>query len=92
VLYYEGLTSDCPDANDRLHTFVLEGVPETARRLERLGIGYAFHLQTRQSEANGILYRLTEDAAAIVTDDYPAFTPSEIRVAYHAVDSSCVVP
>ena len=33
VLVYEGLTSTYRQATDRVHTFLLEGVPETARRL-----------------------------------------------------------
>jgi Deoxyribodipyrimidine photolyase len=65
-----------------------------------LGIGYVFYPRRRRSEANDILYRLAERAACVVTDDYPAFiaaannrlVPSKVDVAYHAVDSSCVVP
>ncbi len=30
MLFYEGVTCSYPHANDRLHTFILEGVPETA--------------------------------------------------------------
>ena len=30
VLFYEGLTCSYPYANDRLHTFLLEGVAENA--------------------------------------------------------------
>ncbi len=45
VLFYEGLTCSYPHASDRLHTFILEGVPDTARRLRKLGIGYVFHLR-----------------------------------------------
>ena len=48
VLFYEGLTCSYPHANDRFHTFLLEGVPETARRLQTLGIGYVFHLRRRR--------------------------------------------
>ena len=100
VLYYEGLTCDYPYASDRLHTFILEGVPETARRLLRLGIGYVFYLRKRHADPNDILYRVAADAAAVVTDDYPAFiirqhnstVPGKLGVPYHVVDSSCVIP
>ncbi len=100
VLYYEGLTCDYPYANDRLHTFILEGVPETARRLARLGIGYCFYPRRRRSDANDILYRLAAGAACVVTDDYPTFlarrhnatVPARLAVRCEAVDSSCVVP
>jgi deoxyribodipyrimidine photo-lyase len=100
VLYYEGLTCSYPYANERLHTFILEGVPETERRLRKLGIGYLFYLHRRNSDPNDVLYRLAQDAAVIVTDDYPTFiaarnnsrAPAKVDRAYHAVDSSCVVP
>ncbi len=100
VLFYEGLTCTYPYANDRLHTFILQGVPETRKRLAARGIGYAFYLRRRKSDANDVLYRLAGHAAIVVTDDYPAFiaaahnarVPGKIGVAYFAVDSSCIVP
>jgi deoxyribodipyrimidine photo-lyase len=100
VLYYEGLTCSYPFASDRFHTFILEGVPETARRLARLGIGYTFYLRKRRSDPNDVFYRLAANAAAVVTDDYPVFVnqrhnasvPAKVGVAMHAVDSSCIVP
>jgi deoxyribodipyrimidine photo-lyase len=100
VLFYEGLTCTYPYASDRFHSFILEGVPETARRLKRLGIGYVFYLRRRRSDPNEVLYRLAADAAAVVTDDYPVFVakehnasvPGKIGLAMWAVDSSCIVP
>jgi deoxyribodipyrimidine photo-lyase len=100
VLFYEGLGRTYPYANDRLHTFILEGVPDTAKELKNLGIGYLFYSRRRSSDANDILYRLAAKAACVVTDDYPTFiaatnnrvVPPKLDVAYHAVDSSCVVP
>ncbi len=100
LLFYEGLTCSYPFANDRFHTFLLEGVPETSRRLSKLGIGYVFHLRKRKSDPNDALYGLAADAAAVVTDDYPTFiapthnasVPSKLPVPYYAVDSSCIVP
>jgi deoxyribodipyrimidine photo-lyase len=100
VLFYEGLTCSYPFANDRFQAFVLEGVPDTERRLAELGIGYIFYLRRTLSDPNDVLYKLAEDAAAIVTDDFPTFVasqhnssaPSKLRVPYYAVDSSCIVP
>jgi deoxyribodipyrimidine photo-lyase len=100
VLYYEGLTCSYPHANDRFHTFILEGVPETADRLRALGIGYVFYLRRKTFDPDDVLYRLAADAAVVITDDYPAFVaavhnarvPEKIGVAYYAVDSSCIVP
>jgi deoxyribodipyrimidine photo-lyase len=100
VLVYEGLTCSYRQANDRMHTFVLEGVPETERRLAARGIGYCFYLRRRKTDANDILYRLAADAACVVTDDYPVFiaaehnrsVPQKLDIAYEVVDSSCIVP
>lgn len=100
VLYYEGLTCTYRQANNRLHTFILENVPETARRLQQDGIGYCFYLRRRRTDDNSVLYRLASRAALVVTDDYPVFVaarhnssvPEKIGVFYVAVDSSCVVP
>ncbi len=100
LLVYEGLTYDYPYASDRLHTFLLEGAPDTARRLRSLGIGYIFYLRRRYSDPNDILYRLARRARAVVTDDYPTFVarvhnaraPQRLDAPYIAVDSSCVVP
>src|SRR5690242_13512253 len=64
VLYYEGLTCDYPYANDRLHTFILEGVPDTAAALKRLGIGYVFYLRRTRADRNDVLYDLAKRAAA----------------------------
>ena len=100
VLYYEGLTCTYEYSNDRLHTFILEGIPETARRLRKAGIGYAFYLRKTRADPNHALYDLAKRAAAVVTDDYPTFiarqhnshVPPKLDIAYYVVDSSCIVP
>ncbi|HEX4169818.1 MAG TPA: deoxyribodipyrimidine photo-lyase [Bryobacteraceae bacterium] len=100
VLYYEGLTCTYEYANDRLHTFILQGVEETAKRLKKAGIGYVFYLRRKKADRNDVLYELAKKAAAVVTDDYPTFiarqhnsrVPDKLDVSFYAVDSSCVVP
>jgi deoxyribodipyrimidine photo-lyase len=100
VLVYEALTCTYEYANDRLHTFILEGVPENARRLQKAGMGYVFYLRRTLKDANNTFYEVAKDAAAIVTDDYPAFiarthnasVPGRVDAAYYVVDSSCIVP
>jgi len=100
VLFYEGLTCTYQYANDRLHTFVLEAVPETAKRLKKAGIGYVFYLRKTRQSPNDIFYQLAKNAAAVVTDDYPTFiarhnnqsVPKKLDIAYYIVDSSCIVP
>ena len=100
LLVYEGLTCTYKHANDRLHTFLLEGVPHTAKELKRRRIGYFFYLRGRRADPNDILYRLAANARCVVTDDYPRFiaaahnqsVPEKIGIPYFAVDSSCIVP
>lgn len=100
LLVYEGVTCTYPYASDRFHTFLLEGVPDTAARLAKRGIGHVFHLRKRRADPNDALYRLAADAALLVTDDYPvsiaathnANVPQRIGIPYFAVDSSCIVP
>ncbi|HEX4769477.1 MAG TPA: deoxyribodipyrimidine photo-lyase [Bryobacteraceae bacterium] len=100
VLFYEGLSCTYPGANDRIHTFLLEGVPETAKRLRKAGIGYCFNLRKKKEDPGDALEQVSKRAAAVVADDYPTFyprllnarVPKEVDVAYYAVDSSCVVP
>ena len=100
VLFYEGLTCSYPYASDRFHTFVLEGVPDTADRLAALGVGYVFYLRRLPSDTNDVLYRMADRAAAVVTDDYPTFVTARhnprvaarLPVAFYTVDASCVVP
>jgi len=100
VLLYEAVTCAYPYASDRFHTFLLEGVEETARRAARRGLGYQFYLRKTRADANDVLYRLAKDAALVVSDDYPTFVaaahnasvPAKLGVAYVVVDASCVVP
>jgi deoxyribodipyrimidine photo-lyase len=100
LLVYEALTCSYPYANDRMHTFVLEGVPENARRMRALGAGYVFYLRRRKTDPNDLLYRAAERAAAVVTDDYPTFVAAKhnpsaaakVACPYIVVDSSCIVP
>ncbi len=100
VLFYEGLTFAYQYANSRLHTFMLEAVPETAKRLKKAGIGYLFYMRHNAGDPENVFQEVAKDAAAVVADDYPAFRPRDLNarvpqtldVAYYVVDSSCVVP
>ncbi|MGC8792659.1 MAG: deoxyribodipyrimidine photo-lyase [Bryobacteraceae bacterium] len=100
LLFLESLDCEEPGANDRLFTFALEGVPETARRVRELGAAYLFWLRRHPSEPADIVERLAAQAAAVVTDDWPLDPvrrrsrelADRVQVACYAVDASCVVP
>jgi deoxyribodipyrimidine photo-lyase len=100
LLVYEGLDCVYPAANDRLHSFVLENVPDMESGVHALGAGYLFHARRNAGDPKDLLYRLAARAACVVSDDYPTFVaaahnrrvPERIGVAYRVVDSSCIVP
>jgi deoxyribodipyrimidine photo-lyase len=100
LLVYEGLTCSYPYANDRIHTFMLENVPEFAEAVRKLGAGYCFYPRRKRSDPNDVVYRLAGEAALLITDDYPTFIPArhnasvppKLDVACRAVDASCIVP
>lgn len=100
LVVYEGLKFYYPWANDRLHTFILEGVEEKRAAFESRGIRYVFYLQENERSPKQIVARIAKDAALIVTDDYPAFIiphhneviANKAPVAVHAVDSCGVIP
>ncbi len=94
VLFAEGLNRQRPFPSERFDNFILDGVADNAKSAAKLGIGYEF------SDAKAALYRWAKNAAAIVTDDFPAYivrdhnsrVPPKIGIPYYAVDSSCIVP
>jgi deoxyribodipyrimidine photo-lyase len=100
LLVYEGLTFAYKGASDRMHTFLLEAVPDTAKALRSLSVGYFFYLRATSEDPDDLLYRLAAKARCVVTDDYPVFiaarhnkhVPKKIGVPFIAVDSSCIVP
>ncbi|MEI9815290.1 MAG: deoxyribodipyrimidine photo-lyase [Acidobacteriota bacterium] len=100
VLVYEGLTCAHRWANTRFHQFIREGVEDNAKQAKELGLGYLFYDRARREDRDDALYRLSEHAALLVTDDYPGYlarhynatVPAKIGVPYYVVDASCIVP
>jgi deoxyribodipyrimidine photo-lyase len=100
LVVYEGLKYYYPWANDRIHTFILEGVSENRKSFERLDIRYVFYLQRNRSDPEDIVAKLARDAALLVTDDYPCFIIPEhnrriaerLKIPVYAVDSNGMIP
>lgn len=100
LVVYEGLKFYYPWANDRLHTFILEGVEEKRAAFEKMGIRYVFYLQNNKSAPQQVVAKLAKDAALIVTDDFPCFIipdhnkaiVEKARIPVYAVDSNGVIP
>ena len=72
-LVYHGIREDYPYASDRLHHFLVGASATLEQGLERRGIGSATYLSRPSHEERGLVYRLAEDAACVVTDDQPLF-------------------
>src|SRR5678815_5703626 len=100
LVVYEGLKFYYPWANDRIHTFILEGVAEKRDEFERRGIRYLFYLQRNENDPRNTVAHLAADAALLVTDDYPCFIipkhnqrlVEKVDIPVFAVDSNGVVP
>jgi len=100
LVVYEGLKYYYPWANDRIHTFILEGVEEKRAEFEKLGIKYFFYLQPDETFPKNTIAELAKDACLIVTDDFPCFIiPGHNRriaerasIPVYAVDSNGIIP
>jgi deoxyribodipyrimidine photo-lyase len=100
LVVYEGLKYYYPWANDRLHTYILEGVEEKRAAFKRQGIRYVFYLQRNERDPRDTVARLSRDAAVVVTDDFPCFIIPEhnrklverANAPVYAVDSNGIIP
>ncbi|GAC1658811.1 MAG: deoxyribodipyrimidine photolyase [Gemmatimonadaceae bacterium] len=100
VVIHQGLDPTYEHASDRIHTFVLEGAREIARRSRTLGYHYQFTLRHQRSEDGLEVERLAARAYLVVTDLFPTAGVLERtqRLAARApcrvvmVDSAGVVP
>ena len=100
VVAYQGLRPDYPGANDRLHTFILEGAFDLRRSLAKKKILHLFHLERRPSAASGLIASLAREAALVVTDHFPVFIVNgqaralarSLERPVASVESSCIVP
>lgn len=100
LVVYEGLKFYYPWASDRIHTYILEGVAEKKLEFEKLGIRYLFYLQRNSSDPKQTVARLCQDAALLVTDDFPCFIIPEHNkiiaekalIPIYAVDSNGMIP
>ncbi len=100
LVVYEGLKYYYPWANDRLHTFILEGVEEKRAVFARRGIRYVFYLQRHARDPRHTVARLAREAALIVTDDFPCFIipghnrriTRQVDIPVYAVDANGIIP
>ena len=71
VVVYEGLRPDYPSANDRIHSFVMDGMRDNAEDAALRGVRYVSFVPRTPADARGVLRRLARRARFVVTDEFP---------------------
>lgn len=100
VVIYDTLRPDYPEANDRIHTFVLQSVAGQYAAAAARGLRYHFFLPRATDEADAAIALLASRARVVVTDEFPTATARKhtalLRAAtsapIHLVDGNGVLP
>lgn len=100
VVVYESIRPDYRSANERIHTFVLDGVRKSIADAAERGLRYIFYLPRKADEARGVVRRLASRARMVVTDEFPTFIVREQTrrfcasspVAVYLVDGNGILP
>jgi deoxyribodipyrimidine photo-lyase len=100
LVILEALRSGYPWASDRLHRFVLDGMADNARRLERRPVSYYPYVEPVLDAGKGLLVALAARACVVITDDFPAFmlprmvgaAARQLPVHLEQVDSNGLLP
>jgi len=83
-------------ANDRIHTFVIQGMLANRKLFEESNVTYIPYVETKPNEAKGLLAKWMEYADALVIDEYPVYFPKKViqsavrigKCEIHLVDSN----
>ncbi len=100
ILVLEALRAGYPHASDRLHSFVLQGMADSARTYADAGVGYHPYVEPAPGAGRGLLAALASRACAVVTDDAPFFflprmlaaAAERLPVRVEAVDGNGLLP
>lgn len=100
LIVLEALRCDYKWASDRLHGFVIQGMADNQLALADRPALYYPYLERSRGEGSGLLQALAEQAAVIITDDFPAFflprmlelAARNVEVRMEAVDSNGLYP
>lgn len=100
VLVYHGLDNRYPYASHRLHRFILEASQSLAEQVEARGLRFCRYVRRPEKLEEGLVYRLAERAALLVTDDMPTYVArwqadrvaARTTIPLLAVDAACLVP
>ena len=100
ALVYHGLRYDYPHASTRLHSFILGASKEMALALRERGIACIQHVVRPSRIVKGLVYKLAEPAACVITDAHATFVgrwqadqfATKSKRAVLAVDATRLVP
>jgi len=100
LVVLEALRVGYPHANDRLHTFILQGMAENARRFRGSAVCYYPYVEAIAGAGKGLVEALAAKASVVVVDDWPCFfvprmqaaLVSRVEVLVEAVDSNGLYP
>lgn len=100
LVVLEALKVDYPFASDRLHRFVIEGMADNRSALHGSPATYFPYVEPAPGAGRGLLDRLAEEAAVVVTDLFPCFflpdvvrrAGGRLRVRLEAVDGNGLLP
>ncbi len=73
LLVFEPLRCGYRWASDRLHTFVLHGMVDNAKRCADAEVTYLPYVEPSLGAGKGLLQALAAKACVVVTDDFPCF-------------------
>lgn len=91
LVVYEGLRMDYPWNSKRIHKFILEGMIDNSKEAVRISANYWCFVETPKNPARGLLKKISQDAAVIITDDFPCFIiPEQIAKLSEKVDCQLV--
>ena len=87
-------------ASDRIHHFVVQGMAENAKRLERKPALYYPYVEPGEGAGRGLLAELARRACVVVSDDFPCFflprmlksAVNQVPVHFEVVDSNGLLP
>lgn len=87
-------------ANDRIHTFVLQGMIDNRKLFESSAVTYVPYVETNKAQAGGLLRSFSKDAVAVVIDDFPTYMPRDVarrakklvQCSVQCIDSNGIVP
>ncbi len=100
LVVFEALRCGYRWASDRLHRFVIQGMRDNQRRLDRSGVLYYPYIEPRDGDGRGLLNQLARRACVVISDDFPSFflprmiasASRQIPVRFELIDSNGILP